>query len=151
MNHANLMWKCDQEGGIFLKLRNRLLRDIMTRGVVTVSINDNIKQIAKLLSNKDISGVAVAGDEGKIVGVISDMDILKVIGIENWENMTAESIMTPNIETAEPTNTVNDAANIMKMKHVHRLLILSESGVGISQKPIGILSISDIVREAARD
>lgn len=82
-------------GGIFLKLRNKLLRDIMTRGVVTVSINDSVKQIVKLLSNKDISGVAVIGDEGKIVGVISDMDILKVIRIENWENMTAESIMTP--------------------------------------------------------
>lgn len=134
-----------------MKLRNKLLRDIMTRGVVTVSINDNAKQIAKLLSNKDLSGVAVIGNDGKIVGVISDMDIVKVIGIENWENMTAESIMTPNIETAEPTFTINDAANIMKKKHLHRLLILSESGVGISQKPIGILSVSDIVREAARD
>ncbi len=134
-----------------MKLRNKLLRNLMTRGVVTVSINDNIKQIAKLLSDKDISGVAVVGDEGKIVGVISDMDILKVIGTDNWENVTAEAIMTSNIETVEPTNTINDAANIMKRKHVHRLLILSESGVGISQKPIGILSVSDIVREAARD
>lgn len=123
----------------------------MTRGVVTVSIKDNVKEITKLLSNKNISGVAVIGDEGKIVGVISDMDILKVIGIENWENMTAESIMTSNIETAEPTNTIMHVANIMKKKHLHRLLILSESGVGISQKPIGILSISDIVKEAARD
>ena len=134
-----------------MKLRNKLLRDIMTRGVVTVSIKDNAKQIAKLLSNKDLSGVAVVGDEGKIVGIISDMDIVKVIGIENWENMKAESIMTPNIETVEPTNTVNDAANIMKRKHINRLLILSESGVGVSQKPIGILSVSDIVREAVRD
>ena len=123
----------------------------MTRGVVTVSINDNVKQIAKELSSNDLSGVAVIGDEGKIVGVISDMDIVKVIGIENWENMKAESIMTPNIETVEPTNTINDAANIMKRRHVHRLLILSESGIGVSQKPIGILSVSDIVREAARE
>lgn len=134
-----------------MKLRNKLLRDIMTRGVVTVSINDNAKQIAKQLSDQDISGVAVVGDEGKIVGVISDMDIVKIIGIENWENMSAESIMTPNIETIEPTNTINDAAKIMKKKHLHRLLIVSESGVGVSQKPIGILSVSDIVREAARD
>ena len=134
-----------------MKLRNKLLRDIMTRGVITVSINDKAKHIAKLLNDDDISGAAVVGDEGKIVGVISDMDIVKVIGIENWENLSAEYIMTPNIETVEPTNTINEAANIMKRKHLHRLLILSESGVGISQKPIGILSISDIVREAARD
>lgn len=134
-----------------MKLRNKLLRDIMTRGVVTVSINDTVKQIAKLLAKKDISGVAVIGDDGKAVGVISEMDILNVIGIENWENMTAESIMTPNLETVEPTSTLNEAINIMKRKHVHRLLILSERGMGISQKPIGILCVSDIVREAARD
>jgi CBS domain-containing protein len=134
-----------------LRFENKLLRDIMTRGVVTVSINDNVKQITKLLSKKDISGVAVIGDDGKAVGVISEMDILKIIGIKDWENMTAESIMTPNLETVEPTSTLMEAANIMKRKHVHRLLILSERGMGISQKPIGILSASDIVREAARE
>lgn len=133
-----------------MTLRNKL-RDIMTRGVITVSINDKAKRIAKLLSNEDISGVAVIGDEGKIVGVISDMDIVKVVGTGTWENMTAESIMTPNIVTVEPTDTVIYAANIMKQKHLHRLLIVSEIGVGVSQKPVGILSISDIVREAARD
>jgi CBS domain-containing protein len=123
----------------------------MTRGVITVSINHNAKHIAKLLSNEDISGVAVVGDEGKIVGVISDMDIVKVIGTGTWENMTAESIMTSNIVTVEPTDTVIYAANIMRQKHLHRLLIVSERGIGVSQKPIGILSVSDIVREAARD
>ncbi len=134
-----------------MRFENKLLRDIMTRGVVTVSINDNVKQITKLLSKKDISGVAVIGDDGKAVGVISEMDILKIIGIKDWENMNAESIMTPNLETVEPTSTLMEAANIMKRKHVHRLLILSERGMGISQKPIGILSASDIVREAARE
>ena len=132
-------------------LRNKLLRDVMTRDVATVSINDNVKQIARLLSKKDISGVAVIGDEGKAVGVISEMDILKVIGIENWENKTAESIMTSNLETVGPTSRVIDAANMMNRKHVHRLLVLSEGGIGISQKPIGILTASDIVREAAKD
>ncbi len=130
-------------------LRNKLLRNIMTRGVVTVSINDTVMQIARLLTEKDISGVVVIGDEGKAVGVISEMDIIKVIGIENWENKTAESIMTSNLETVEPTSRLIDAANMMNRKHVHRLLVLSERGIGMSQKPIGILSVRDIVREAA--
>ncbi len=130
-------------------LRNKLLRDVMTRGVVTVSINDTVMQIARLLTEKDISGVVVIGDEGKAVGVISEMDIIKVIGIENWENKTAESIMTSNLETVEPTSRLIDAANMMNRKHVHRLLVLSERGIGMSQKPIGILSVRDIVKEAA--
>ena len=130
-----------------MTLRNKI-RDIMTRGVITVSINDKAKHIAKLLNNEDISGVAVIGDEGKIVGIISEMDIVKIVGSGTWENMTAESIMSPNIETVEPTDTIIYAANIMRQKHLHRLLIVSERGIGVSQKPIGILSVSDIVREA---
>jgi CBS domain-containing protein len=123
----------------------------MTRGVVTVSIRNTCKQVTKLLNKKDFSGVCVVGDDGKAIGVISNMDILKVIGKDKWENMTVESIMTPNLETVEPTSTLIEAANIMKTKHVHRLLILSEGGVGISQTPIGIVSVSDIVRESASD
>jgi len=134
-----------------LKSKNKLIRDVMTRGVVTVSIRNTCKQVTKLLSNKDFSGVCVVGDDGKAVGVISNMDILKVIGKNKWENMNAESIMSPNLETIEPTSTLIEAANIMKTKHVHRLVILSEGGVGISQTPIGIVSFRDIVRESAKD
>lgn len=134
-----------------MKSKNKLIRDVMTRGVVTVSIKNTCKQVTELLSQKDFSGVCVVGDDGKAIGVISNMDILKVIGKKNWENMTAESIMSPNLKTIEPTSTLIEAAKIMKKKHVHRLLILSEGGVGISQIPIGIVSVSDIVRETAKD
>jgi len=122
-----------------MKLENRLLRDIMTR-VVVVS----------LLGKQELSGVAVIGNDGVAVGVISDMDILKVIDKENWENITAESIMTSNIQKIKPTCTLGEAAKMMREKSIHRLLVFSESGVGASQRPIGILSASDIVREAGR-
>lgn len=133
-----------------MKLENKLLREVMTRGVVTVSIEATVKQIAAMLSQNGLSGVAVTSEEGEAVGVISDMDILRVMGKENWENITADSIMTPHLESVKPTMTLGDAAKIMREKHIHRLLIFSERGVGASQRPIGILSASDIVREAAR-
>ncbi len=134
-----------------MRLKNRLLRDVMTRDVVTVPMNATAKQIAALLSRKGLSGAAVIGPQGKAMGVISVMDILKVIEKENWENMTAESIMTSHLVAAEPTSTLGDAAKMMREKHIHRLLVFSERGVGASQRPIGILSASDIVREAAKE
>jgi CBS domain-containing protein len=133
-----------------MKFENRLLRDIMTRAVVTVPIRSNVKEIASLLSKQRLSGVAVIGNDGVAVGIISDMDILKVIGKSNWENISAESIMTPNIQVIKPTCTLGDAAKMMREKSIHRLLVFSEPGVGASQRPIGILSASDIVREAGR-
>jgi len=137
-------------GENMMKLENRLLRDIMTRGVVTVSVTAKVKEVVSLLSKQGLSGVAVTGNDGVAVGVISDMDILKVIGKENWENITAESIMTSNIQKIKPMCTLGEAAKMMREKSIHRLLVFSESGVGASQRPIGILSASDIVREAGR-
>ncbi len=132
-----------------MRLENKLLRDVMTRGVVTVPMDATAKQIAALLSKHRLSGAAVIGPDGEAMGVISDMDLLRIIGEENWEKMPAESIMTPRLETVGPTSTVVDAAKIMKEKRIHRLLIFSERGVGASQRPVGIISASDIVREAA--
>ncbi|MDW7726967.1 MAG: CBS domain-containing protein [Candidatus Methanoperedens sp.] len=133
-----------------MKIGNKLLRDAMTRGVATVPMDDTVKRVAVMLANQGLSAIAVISPDGEVVGVISDMDILNVMGKEGWENMTAESIMTTRIETVSPTSTINEAARIMGEKHIHRLLILSEPGVGASQRPIGILSASDIVREAAK-
>ena len=138
-------------GGHILRFENKLLRDVMTRGVVTVPIDATAKQIAGMLSKHGLSGAAVIGHKGEAMGVISYMDILKIVGKVNWENLHAESIMTPNLETIEPTSTIGEAAKIMREKHIHRLLVLSESGVGVSKRPVGILSASDIVREAARE
>ena len=134
-----------------MKPENKLLRDVMTRGVVTVHMDATVKQIAVMLSKQGLSGVAVIDNQGAAMGVISGMDIIKVMGKENWESMMAENIMTSRVETAKPTCTIAEAARMMREKNIHRLLVLSETGIGISQKPIGILSASDIVREAARD
>ncbi len=132
-----------------MRFENRLLRDVMTRGVVTVPMDATVKEIAAILTGHGLSGVAVIGPDGVAVGVISDMDILKVIGKENWEKISAESIMTSDIQMIRPICTLCEAAKIMREKAIHRLLVLSERGVGASHRPIGIVSASDIVREAA--
>jgi predicted transcriptional regulator len=134
-----------------MRLENKLIRDVMTRGVVTVSVRATIKEIVSLLSRQGISGIAVIGNDGVAVGVISYMDILKVIEKMNWEKITAKSIMTSNIQMVRPMCTLGEAAKIMRENAIHRLLVFSESGVGASQRPIGILSASDIVREAAKE
>ncbi len=134
-----------------MRLNNKLLRDVMTRGVVTVPMEATVKQIVNMMSKQGLSAVAVTGPDSEAMGVISDMDIIKVLGKEKWEDITAESIMTSHMETARPTSTLGDAARMMREKDIHRLLVFSERGVGASQRPIGILSASDIVREAARD
>ncbi len=133
-----------------MRLKNKLIRDVMSREVATVQIGTTAKQIAASMNKEGISAMVVTGQDGEAMGIISDIDMLKAIGNENWQNMKAESLMTSHIEAVRPTMTIEDAAKMMMEKHNDWLLIFSERGMGASQRPVGILSPRDIVREAVQ-
>jgi CBS-domain-containing membrane protein len=51
-------------------------QDIMTRGVITVRPDTSVRDIAALMVEKHISGVPVLTDDGKIIGMVSQSDLL---------------------------------------------------------------------------
>ena len=61
------------------ELFGSLVRDIMTRKVTTVEPTDTLRFAATLLSQKGISGMPVVAAEGRIVGVLSEKDILRTL------------------------------------------------------------------------
>ncbi|HUV83177.1 MAG TPA: CBS domain-containing protein [archaeon] len=130
-----------------MKPMNRLLRDVMTRGVVSVSMDLSVREVAEKMTQQNVSAVTVTDHNGEIMGLISEMDVLKAVMDRSILNSAAESIMSSNIQTVGPSITVDEAAKIMMTKGIHRLVVLSEQGVGASDRPVGILSTGDIVRE----
>jgi len=135
---------------MIMKIVEKMIRDVMTRGVVTVSPGTPVKQIAERMANQHLSGVAVIGAHGDMLGFISEMDVVKVLHKPDLKRLTAEDVMSSLLVAVAPDATLGRAAKIMDEEHIHRLLILSEKGVGASQRPVGILSTSDIVREVAQ-
>jgi CBS domain-containing protein len=65
--------------GEAVDLIGSLVRDVMTQKVVTVEITDTLRFATTLLAQKAISGVPVLGKDGKVVGVLSEKDVLKVL------------------------------------------------------------------------
>ncbi len=135
---------------MIMKIAEKMIRDIMTRGVVTVLPDVPVKEIAERMMNQCLSGVAVISEQGDALGFISEMDIVKVLHKPSLKQLTAEDVMSSLLIAIAPDATLGRAARIMAEEHVHRLLILSEKGVGASQRPVGILSTSDIVQEVAK-
>ena len=133
-----------------MKIAEKMIRDVMTRGVVTASPDTPVKEIAERMANQHLSGVAVIGAQGDVLGFISEMDMVKVLHKPDLKQLTAEDIMSSRLIAVAPDATLGRAARIMDEGHIHRLLILSEKGVGASQRPVGILTTSDIVREVAK-
>ena len=128
----------------------KLLRDIMTRGVTSVPLDVSIRKVADIMARQNVSGVAVTDHNGEIVGIISEMDLLKVVLDESLLDSSAETIMNTFIQSVEPSITLDSAAQIMMNRGIHRLIVLSESGVGASDRPVGILCASDIVKELSK-
>ncbi|RLG31095.1 histidine kinase [Methanosarcinales archaeon] len=135
---------------MIMKIAEKMIRDVMTRGVATVAPDTPIKEIAEMMANQCLSGVAVVGVQGDALGFISELDIVKVLHKPNLKQLTAEDVMSSLLLAIAPDATLGRAAKIMGEEHIHRLLILSEKGVGASQRPVGILSTSDIVQEVAK-
>ena len=54
-------------------------KDIMTKDIITVSPTMSVKALAMTLIKNQISGAPVAGKDGKIVGVVSEADIVSAI------------------------------------------------------------------------
>ncbi len=130
-------------------MKKKFLKDIMTKRVVTIPSTISIKDIAKIMAREGVSGLAVENPERGIVGVVSECDVLRHIGKRNWELLTAEEIMTPRVEAIRPETTIEEAADVMQKKRIHRLLVFGRN-LTEPERPAGIVSASDIIRELGR-
>lgn len=132
-----------------MKKKAKFLKDIMTKRVITIPSTISIREIAKIMARDDVSGVAVSSPVSGIVGIVAECDVLRYFGKKNWELLTAEEIMTPHVEAIRPETTLEQAAEVMQKKHVHRLLVMGRD-LSEPEKPVGIVSASDIIREIGR-
>ncbi|MDI6793529.1 MAG: CBS domain-containing protein [bacterium] len=125
-------------------IKQKKVRDIMNRGVVTVSLKDSVKKVAQVLSENKIHAVAVITSGGETRGIISETDIIKHIE-EDIEKLTAEDVMSSYVESIIPEASVVAAAKIMTELKYHRLLVMGKDAA------VGVLAASDIVAGMAKE
>lgn len=129
-----------------VKLEDIVVRDIMTRGVVTAQYGDSLHNIAERMSEEDLSCVVIVDQSDEAAGIISSLDLVKAFSEKTTgdiEKTTAEDAMTPFVVEAYPEMNLKEVAKIMVAKNVHRVIVLSPVG----RKPVGLLSDSDIVKK----
>jgi len=135
-------------------LSDKIVRDVMTKGVVTVDFTAPVKEVLELLIKNDITALVAVAPGGEAMGVVSSFDVIRMLQHktktrEETENMTAEDLLTPFTEVVNPTWSLEDAARIMAEKRIHRLVVI-QPHFG-SLRPVGILSTTDIIRVLNRE
>ena len=126
----------------------KLVRDVMHRGVITCWADEPLIDVARRLHEYAINAIFVLEESGRAEGVISQTDLAKAYVKGNWQHRTAEEIMVSDIATIAGDIPLDAAVEIMLDKRVHRLLIV-QGGLR-PNRPVGVLSLSDVVREMTR-
>jgi CBS domain-containing protein len=111
-------------------------RDIMTKEVITVGPATPVKNLARILTQRRISGVLVES-KGKVLGVVSEGDLVAKKG-KQVKNIMSKKV----IGVAEETP-VEEIAELMTTHKIKRLPVFREKEL------VGIVSRADIVRAIA--
>lgn len=122
----------------------RTARDIMTTTVITVKDDMVLTDVIKLLLRWHISGVPVADDDGRLVGIITEHDVVNFAISGNAADTRAREVMTKQVTTYAPDTLVVDIINYFAAHRIRRVPVVEDG------KVIGIISRRDIIREMDR-
>jgi CBS domain-containing protein len=138
--------------------------DVMTKDIVAVAPDTDLATIAKLLTERRISGVPVVSGKGSAVGVVTLADLADpdrkpseatafpvFYQIEDgWAAPTvdskeprkgrAEDVMTPVAVSVESSTSLLEASRVMVEERIHRLLVVEDDLL------VGIVSTLDLLR-----
>jgi CBS domain-containing protein len=143
------------------------VEELMTRGVVTATAGTSLKEVARLLVERGVSGLPVVDDAGRVVGVVSEGDIVareRGAGRERFDllawlterdahavarkldaHTAGEAMSAPPITIAKGEPAAKAAAYVID-RGVNRLPVVDDDG-----SLVGIVSRADLVRAFARD
>lgn len=144
--------------------------DIMQKDVVTISSEASVQELAELLSREKISGVPVIDDEGRVMGIVSEGDLVSldadihfphyiqfldsVIFLESMKKFDERmrkaaaaqvgQIMTAEVVTVQQDAPLHEVATAMTNKKINRLPVLDGDVL------VGIVTRADLVRAMSR-
>lgn len=122
-------------------LVSQIIRNKAQQGVVTLQPGLSLGEAAKLLSEKRIGAVVVSADGEKVAGILSERDIVRVIGQRGPAALseTVDSVMTRNVFGCSPEDNADLVLQTMTQKRFRHLPVM-EGG-----RMIALISIGDVV------
>lgn len=138
----------------------------MSKNVVTVTEETTVQELALLLTEKNISGVPVVDNNGKLIGVVTESDLIdqnkkvhiptivsvldSFIYLESPDKMEQEmlkiagskvaDIFTKKAKTVTPETELDELATIMSEKNIHTLPVVEDGDI------VGIIGKRDIIK-----
>lgn len=145
------------------------VRDIMKPDVITVGPDATIRELAGILADRNISGVPVVDEDGRVLGMVSESDVImqdaefhfpyyiqfleSVIYLQSLSRFEerfrktfgskVSEVMSDKLVQVAPDESIHDAATLMADHKVDRLPVID------GERLVGIVTRGDIVRAIA--
>lgn len=120
-------------------------RDIMTENPACISPETTARQAARLMEEHDVGSLPVCESESsrQLVGVVTDRDLaLRVVGRGASADVPVRGVMSVNVHTCRPDESLDEIEKAMARFQVRRIPIVDED-----DRVIGMVSQADLARE----
>jgi CBS domain-containing protein len=125
---------------------NGTVGHVMTGDLLVITADAPLMDAAELMDAFDVTGLPVVDEDGAVVGVISQTDLVRAAATRHlwvgWPGLSVRHLMTSPPITVTADVPLDDAARLMEREHIHRLVVVGSDG----RTPVGVLSLTDLVR-----
>lgn len=137
-----------------------LVREIMSKKIITVSPNCKVSELLKIFKKHEVSGAPVVGKNGKLLGIVSEKDVLfKLFPTEEEfyknadyyfsktdreedldiiRNLKVKKVMSRHIISISPDDQVLSACSKLLLHHIRRLPVVK------NKKLVGMVTTDDV-------
>ena len=117
--------------------------DAMTGQVSTAAPTDTVRKVAQMMAHVETGAVPIV-DEGKVVGLVTDRDIVLRVVAEgrSFDSPISEAMTEGEVHSVKEDDVLADATAKMASHQIRRLVVLNDAG-GLT----GILSLGDVAKD----
>jgi len=121
------------------------VRELMTGETRACAAWADVGFATHLMWNGDCGALPVVDENDELVGIVTDRDICIALSTRNERasDLPVSQVMHREVQTIHPEDDLAEALGVMRDFHVHRLPVVDDE-----EAIVGMLSITDIVREA---
>ncbi|MFH0977571.1 MAG: CBS domain-containing protein [Spirochaetota bacterium] len=112
----------------------------MTKDIITLKEDASAKDAIKLLLEKRISGIPIVSDNMKLVGVVTEKDLLELSFYDTTENISVSDIMTSNVVSMDKETDLLEICEFFMHNNYKRIPIVSDNTL------VGIISRKDMLK-----
>jgi CBS domain-containing protein len=116
------------------------VHNVMNKDVLTISTDVTVDEAIRCLIGNHISGMPVVDEEGRLVGIISEFQLLETLFSSKVREMLVRDVMTKDVLSVAPNTILSDATSLMVAHRIRRLPVVDNG------KIVGIVSRRDLLR-----